>query len=51
MSTRTGLGIDEASPPFDQLTSIQRLAAARSGHHSPDTPGTSYTWRARNETR
>ena len=36
MATRTGLGIDEASPPFDQLTSIQRLAAARSGHHSPE---------------
>ena len=37
MSTRTGLGIDEASPPFDQLTGIQRLASlARSGHHSPE---------------
>ena len=34
MPTRTGLGIDEASPPFDQLTSIQRLAPARSGHQS-----------------
>src|SRR5687768_8902981 len=26
--------IDAASPPFDQLTGIQRLATARSGHRS-----------------
>ncbi|MPZ16130.1 MAG: protein kinase [Chloroflexi bacterium] len=28
------LDIDDASPPFDQLTSIQRLTTARSGHRS-----------------
>jgi serine/threonine protein kinase len=28
--------IDTASPPFDQLRSIQRLASARSGHASPE---------------
>ncbi len=28
------IDIDDASPPFDQLTSIQRLSTARSGHRS-----------------
>ena len=36
MPTKIGLGIDGASPPFDQFTSIQRLAPARSGHQSPE---------------
>jgi serine/threonine protein kinase len=34
MPTKTDLGIDGASPPFDQITSIQQLAPARSGHRS-----------------
>lgn len=36
MRTRTLLGIDGTSPPFDRFKSIQRLAPARSGHRSTE---------------
>lgn len=31
-----GHDIDLAAPPFDRYTGVHRLAASRSGHHSPD---------------
>jgi len=34
MTPRESLDVDTASPPFDGLSSIQRLTSARSGHHS-----------------
>src|SRR4051812_32699427 len=34
MSGRVPTDIDSTSPPFDQFTSIERLATARSGHGS-----------------
>jgi serine/threonine protein kinase len=36
MSPGTPIEIDNTSPPFDQLRSIQRLASARSGHASAE---------------